>query len=231
MTQVNEQLPQDQPVTREETDLVIADYLEQHPDFFERHPELLERLNIQAKDSGAVSLSGIQMQRQRRRIHELEEEVTELMSLASANDRTFNEFMALQQQVLNSTAGSEVVSAIKHKARELNLKAFVAVVGDNNLPLSQEAWSRFKRNNLNGKSAYLGRLKQGDRQALFGDAPDNVFPELGSYVILPLMRKDFEGCLIFSSEDGGHFQPEQDTLFLRHLALVTANMLSLLPWK
>ncbi|MEP8043392.1 DUF484 family protein, partial [Vibrio parahaemolyticus] len=25
----------------------------------------------------------------------------------------------------------------------------------------------------------------------------------------------------FSSEDGGHFQPDMDTLFLRHLSLVS----------
>jgi uncharacterized protein YigA (DUF484 family) len=221
----------DVPLSTQESDLVVADYLEQHPEFFERHPELLERLNIQAKDSGAVSLSGIQLQRQRKRIQELEEEVTDLMSLASANDKTFNEFMSLQQQVLSCERGCDVVNAIATKARQLKLTAHIALVGSKHLPLSGESWARFQRNNLQGKSAYLGRLKQGDRNALFDTLPSSVIPELGSYVILPLERSGIEGCLVFASEDGGHFRPEQDTLFLRHLALVTAHMLADLPWQ
>jgi uncharacterized protein YigA (DUF484 family) len=231
MSVVNPQDQSDAPLSTQESDLVVADYLEQHPDFFERHPELLERLNIQAKDSGAVSLSGIQLQRQRKRIQELEEEVTELMSLASANDKTFNEFMSLQQQVLSCEYGKDVVNAIATKARELKLTAHIALVGSEHLPLSGESWSRFQRNNLHGKNAYLGRLKQGDRNALFDTLPSSVIPELGSYVILPLERAGIEGCLVFASEDGGHFRPEQDTLFLRHLALVTAHMLADLPWQ
>jgi uncharacterized protein YigA (DUF484 family) len=39
------------------------------------------------------------------------------------------------------------------------------------------------------------------------------------------------GLLAFSSEDGGHFQPYMDTLFLRHLALVVAHMAETLPWQ
>ncbi|WP_143698132.1 DUF484 family protein [Vibrio sp. qd031] len=231
MSRVNTQNQPQEPLSTEETDLVVAEYLEQHPGFFERHPELLERLNIQAKDTGTVSLSGIQLQRQRKRIQELEEEVTDLMSLASANDKTFNEFMSLQQQVLSCERGSDVINAIATKARDLKLTAHVALVGSEHLPLSAESWHRFQQNNLHGKSAYLGRLKQGDRSALFDTLPSSVIPELGSYVILPLDKAGLQGCLVFASEDGGHFRPEQDTLFLRHLALVTAHMLADLPWK
>ncbi|CSI54983.1 3'-5'-cyclic nucleotide phosphodiesterase [Vibrio cholerae] len=39
------------------------------------------------------------------------------------------------------------------------------------------------------------------------------------------------GILAFASEDGGHFQPSMDTLFLRHLALVLAHLIETLPWQ
>ncbi|QAV05956.1 Protein of unknown function DUF484 [Vibrio cholerae] len=54
---------------------------------------------------------------------------------------------------------------------------------------------------------------------------------MGSYVVLPLQRQAPLGILAFASEDGGHFQPSMDTLFLRHLALVLAHLIETLPWQ
>lgn len=99
---------------------------------------------------------------------------------------------------------------------------------DEKYGLASEDWQRFATNHFNGKSAYLGRLRQADRQRLLGDRPA---PEMGSYVVLPLQRQAPLGILAFASEDGGHFQPSMDTLFLRHLALVLAHLIETLPWQ
>ncbi|KZW49365.1 3',5'-cyclic-nucleotide phosphodiesterase [Vibrio parahaemolyticus] len=141
---------------------VVAQYLKDHPDFFVQRPELVDRLSLPHADLGAVSLVHIQMNRQRQRIEELEEEITTLMSLAANNDRTFYEFMDLQGQILKC---------------------------------------------------------------------DMDVPEMGSYVVLPLVKKQTLGVLAFSSEDGGHFQPDMDTLFLRHLSLVVAHLAQTLVWQ
>ena len=93
----------------------------------------------------------------------------------------------------------------------------------------KDNYQRFATNHLNGKSAYLGRMRKADRELLFGD--NTRAPEMGSYVVLPLHKQSLQGILAFSSSDGGHFQPHMDTLFLRHLALVLSHLIETLPWQ
>lgn len=209
---------------------VVAQYLKDHPDFFVQRPELVDRLSMPHADLGTVSLVHIQMNRQRQRIEELEEEITTLMSLAANNDRTFYEFMDLQGQILKCGDFKQVINAIELKAKDLGLKAYVRQLSqcDAATQLSKESYQRFATNHLNGKEAYLGRLRKVDREALFGDMD---VPEMGSYVVLPLVKKQTLGVLAFSSEDGGHFQPDMDTLFLRHLSLVVAHLAQTLVWQ
>ncbi|TKF18759.1 DUF484 family protein [Vibrio genomosp. F6] len=214
---------------------IVAEYLRDNPDFFLQRRELVDRLSLPNHQQGAVSLVEVQLKRQRQRIEELEEEITTLMSLAASNDRTFYEFMELQEQILQCDNIAQVVKAIKLKAKDLGLKAYVRLLNQEvpelrlspELNLSKEGWARFSTNHLNGKDAYLGRLRKADREALLGE---HSGPELGSYVVLPLVKQSSLGALAFSSEDGGHFQPHMDTLFLRHLALVVAHLIETLTW-
>ncbi|SDH88400.1 hypothetical protein SAMN04488136_13410 [Vibrio xiamenensis] len=210
---------------------IVAQYLAEHPDFFLNRRELVDRLSLPHQEQGAVPLALVQMNRQRRRIEELEEDITGLMSLAANNDKTFHEFMSLQEQVLKCEALVPAFAAIKAMAKDLNLSAYVRLLDtpDDNYLLSQEAYQRFSTNHLNGKSAYLGRLRKADRHALFGET--SSAPEMGSYVVLPLYKGKTLGLLAFSSDDGGHFQPHMDTLFLRHLALVLSHLIVTLPWQ
>ena len=208
---------------------MVAKYLRDNPDFFQDRKELVDRLAINNVEQGAVSLVEVQLKRQRQRIEELEEEITSLMSLAANNDKTFYEFMALQDQVLKCRDFMQVIKAVEQKATELGLKAYVRILSQSGFyQLSDEGYAKFSLNHLNGKDAYLGRLRKSDRQDLFGE---QSAPELGSYVVLPLAKQSPIGLLAFSSEDGGHFQPYMDTLFLRHLALVVAHMAETLPWQ
>lgn len=209
---------------------VVAEYLKDHPDFFMQRPELVDRLSLPHPDLGAVPLVHLQLNRQRQRIEELEEEIAGLMSLAASNDRTFYQFMDLQGTILKCTDFKQVISAIEQKAQQLGLCAYVRLFSqcDASAQLSKEHYQRFATTHLNGKEAYLGRLRKVDREALFGEMH---VPEMGSYVILPLVKKQTLGVLAFSSEDGGHFQPDMDTLFLRHLSLVVAHLAQTLLWQ
>lgn len=210
---------------------IVAEYLRDHPDFFLHRSELVDRLSLPHHQQGAVSLVHVQLNRQRQRIEELEEEITAFMSLAANNDRTFHEFMDLQEQILKCSDMTQVVKAIENKAQALGLLAYVRLLASPkaDYQITQEQWQRFSTNHFNGKAAYLGRMRKVDRQALFGD--DTLAPEMGSYVVLPLAKASPQGILAFASEDGGHFQPSMDTLFLRHLALVLSHLIDTLPWQ
>lgn len=212
---------------------VVAEYLSDNPDFFAQRQALVDRLALPHQEQGAVSLVHVQLNRQRQRIEELEEEITTLMSLAKNNDRTFHEFMELQEHILRSDSLSSVLKSIEDMAISLGLVAYIRLVGvqggQDKYRLSKESYQRFATNHLNGKSAYLGRMRSCDRELLFG--PHSPAPEMGSYVVMPLNKTSLQGILAFSSSDGGHFQPHMDTLFLRHLALVLSHLIDTLPWQ
>lgn len=209
---------------------VVAEYLCDHPDFFHHHQDLVGRLSIPHQQQGAVSLVEIQLKRHRERIEQLEEEITQLMSLAANNDRTFHDFMQLQEQVLGCDQLSDVARYIEQTARQLGLQGYFKLLEAPAGPyhLSAENYARFATNHLNGKEAFLGRMKSADRELLFGN---QRVPELGSFAVLPIIRKKPLGVVVFSSDDGGHFQPHLDTLFLRHLTLVLSQLVETLPWQ
>ncbi len=210
---------------------VVAEYLRDNPDFFTDRRELVDRLALAHQEQGSVSLVHVQMNRQRQRIEELEEEITGLMSLAKSNDRTFHEFMQLQEDILKCDCLIDVVKAIEEVAKNLGLVAYVRLFDSESTrySLTREQYQRFATNHLNGKSAYLGRMRKVDRELLLGELSHQS--EMGSYVVLPLQKKALQGVLMFSSCDGGHFQPHMDTLFLRHLALVVSHLIETLPWQ
>lgn len=210
---------------------VVEEYLKDNPDYFLQRQELVEHLSLPSQERGSVSLVHVQLNRQRQRIDDLEEEITTLMSLAADNDRTFHEFMDLQEQILKCDDLSTAIQRIEHKAKSLGLEVYIRLVdaSEPRYQISLPQYQKFANQHLNGKSAFLGRLRNSDRHSLFGEYA--ATPELGSYVALPLVRKQVLGLLIFGSEDGGHFQPNMDTLFLRHLALVFSHLVETLPWN
>ncbi|GLO62308.1 3',5'-cyclic-nucleotide phosphodiesterase [Vibrio sp. MACH09] len=209
---------------------VVAQYLRDFPDFFQERRDLVDQLALPTREQGAFSLVELQIKRQRQRIGELEEEITDLMSIAANNDQTFHQFMGLQEKVLKCQSVQQVIECIEKSANQLSLKSHVKLIGSQSprYSMSHENWQRFATNHFNGKDAYLGRLKRQDRELLFGQ---ETTTELGSYVILPLSQSTPLGIIAFSSEDGGHFQPAMDTLFLRHLALVVSHLVSTLQWN
>ncbi|MFH0255555.1 DUF484 family protein [Vibrio rumoiensis] len=211
----------------------VAEYLKDNPDFFLHRPELVDRLAISHQHQGAVSLVEVQMRRQRQRIEELEEDITQMMSLAAKNDRTFHQLMDLQKSLLACQSIAALDQEIMQYSRKIGLKSHLLLLdhAKTDWHLSSETYKRFVTNHLNGKDAYLGRLNRQDRYALFGGDrfANNEMSELGSYVILPLAAHNKKlGLLAFSSQEGGHFQPEMDTLFLRHLTELVTFMVQLL---
>lgn len=210
----------------------VADYLADHPDFFHQHPHLLDRLHLPHVAQGSVSLWQVQMNRQRQKMTELEEEITQLMAIAAGNDRIFHQFMDVQLALLASKSGQEAYQHIRTLAKSLNLVVYFQWFErvSTGYCLTKAQWQRFAAQHIHGKSAYLGRLRQVDRQLLFGEA--NNAPEMGSYLVMPLMAaQNVQGMLAFSSQDGGHFQPSMDTLLVQHLVHIFSHLLQVLPWQ
>ncbi|GAD90731.1 hypothetical protein VHA01S_054_00250 [Vibrio halioticoli NBRC 102217] len=213
------------------TALDIEQYLLDNPDFFVGREHLIDSMSVPHHREGTVSLFELKLGRQREQIQALEKQKNELMTLASRNDRIFRHFMQLEKRILLAKSGEQVISALEKKAQQLELTVVVGVVGhvSSQLQINPQDWSKFKTQNLAERGAYLGRLKRSDRELIFTQG--TPVSELGSYAVLSFEHPSLEGFLCFCSEDGGRYQPSQDTLYLSHLAMVVAQQLTNLQWQ
>ena len=76
-------------------DQSVCDYLLQNPDFLYAM-RAVEQMAVPHPVRGTVSLVEWHMARQRNHIHQLENEITQLMEQASANHQLFDRLLSLQ---------------------------------------------------------------------------------------------------------------------------------------
>ncbi len=209
----------------------VEEFLRDNPDFFVGREELLDALTLSHEEKGSVSLVEIKLQRQREQLQSAQVEQQKLLNLISHNDRTLRHFIQAEKRMLFAHCGEQVLSVLEYGAEQLKLKAGLGIQDHQNsaVTVSKENWQRFKSQHLGERGVYLGRLKRSDSELLFGDKAANF--DLGSFVIISFEHPELEGFLSFYSEDGGHFEPSQDTLYLGHLAMVTAHQIRQLPWQ
>ncbi|MGL5707810.1 MAG: DUF484 family protein, partial [Aeromonas sp.] len=93
----------------------VLEYLARYPEFFQRHAAVLDRIRIPHERKGSVSLVERQLERQRERIEQLEQEITELMGIASENERIFRVYADLYGELYGCQTLFEV-SAVMGKA-------------------------------------------------------------------------------------------------------------------
>jgi len=73
----------------------VLEYLARYPEFFLRHGAMLDKIRIPHAQKGTISLVERQLDGQRERIEQLEQEITELMGVASENERIFRVYADL----------------------------------------------------------------------------------------------------------------------------------------
>ncbi|SIO23669.1 DUF484 family protein [Salinivibrio sp. ES.052] len=194
----------------------VAAYLKENPDFFVRQRDLLTQLTVPHGEQGAVSLVEIQLKRLRERVTELEEDITQLMSLGAKNDALFRAFSDAHQALLRAVDPLAVHQALRTLSEQLQLKVSVCVFSqiDGMTTIQRQVVEQLKSHHFAGRRCYLGRLRRVDAEVVMAQPP-----ELGSFALVPIKGEGKEwGLLSFASADGGHFQPEMDTLFLEQLA-------------
>jgi uncharacterized protein len=202
----------------EADEAMVLAYLSRYPEFFQQHAGMLDRVRIPHERKGTVSLVERQLERQRERIEGLELEITELMSLASANERIFRIYADLYGELYGCQTLSKLVSALQNAFVDqlrlsgvrlwLSPKQYQPGEGQRFLVLSKGI-EQIMGQRLPGQGFYFGRLSQSEQQQLFGS--DTL---VGS---VALMRLGELGLLAFASSDPGHFSPHSDPLLLGQL--------------
>ena len=207
------------------SDEVVSNYLLDNPDFFNRVPQLLTSLRVADQHRGVVSLVERQQQLLRNKVHALEEEITQLMSVANHNEQLFMLYSDLYLRLIDCQSASELLDCLHQATTELlSLSEFKLWLGDDH-PLThhsiitkdcggsiQNRWSKY--------DYYFGRLQQSEQTLIF----DGQIK--GSVVLIKLLHHDkVLGFLAISSDDAEHFDPRMDTLLLGQFRKLVAKLL------
>lgn len=203
-------------------DKKVAEYLLSHLDFFGLHPDLLTQLRIPHNERGTVSLVEMQLERLRNRVQELEGNIGNLVSLATKNSELFSVFSQAQQKLFQTHNIYQALMVLDDLSTQLGLEFSLRLFDslDEQIFLERRLFDNFRKSRLVARSVYLGRLRKTEAELLFEQPP-----QLGSFVVLPLGVDRMIGVLSFSSPDGGHFQPEMDTMFVEQLASVLTRLI------
>jgi len=207
------------------SDDIVVSYLQDNPEIFARHPELLSGLRLNDHQRGTVSLVERQQQQLRQKIHALEDEITQLMSIANNNEQLFSLYSDLYLRLLDCTSASELLDCLYQAITELlSLSSLKLWLID---PVDIEHHSLIKndcggivQNRLTNDDYYFGRLQQSEQQMVFSQVT------AGSVVLVKLeYNSKMLGFLAISSQDAEHFDPRMDTLLLSQFRKLIAKLL------
>lgn len=207
------------------TDDLVSAYLQENPDFFSRNNELMTGLRLPDTQRGTVSLVERQQQQLRQKVHSLEDEITQLMSVASHNESLFMLYSDLYLRLIDCHSANELLDCLAQTTTELlSLSAFklwLKNTGDiKHDSLSYNDCQGVMQNRLENSDYYFGRLQQSEQQLIF---KQNC---TGSVVLVKLVHEENElGFLAISSDDANHFDPRMDTLLLSQFKRLVAKLL------
>jgi uncharacterized protein YigA (DUF484 family) len=209
------------------TDEIIVSYLQDNPDFFNRNNSLLTSLRLTDEQRGTVSLVERQQHQLRQKVHDLEDEITQLMSLANHNEQLFVLYSDLYLRLLDCQSAEELLDCLHQTTTELlSLSSFkLWLVPTNNTEvihhsLSVNDCAGVMQNRLTNDEYYFGRLQESEQELIFSQ------PCSGSVVLIKLTHDEHVvGFLVISSEDAHHFDPRMDTLLLNQFKRLVAKLL------
>jgi uncharacterized protein YigA (DUF484 family) len=207
------------------TDELVSAYLQDNPDFFSRNNELMTGLRLKDNQRGTVSLVERQQQQLRQQIHGLEDEITQLMSVASHNENLFMLYSDLYLRLLDCKSANELLDCLTQTTKELlSLSAFkLCLMSDVDIEhdsLAKNDCQGVMQNRLSSSDYYFGRLQQSEQELIFSNHC------AGSVVLVKLTHDECElGFLAISSDDAHHFDPRMDTLLLSQFKRLVAKLL------
>ena len=207
------------------TDDIIVDYLHDNPEFFNRNPELINSLRLLDQNRGTVSLVERQQSQQRQKIHELEEEITELMAIANQNEQLFALYSDLYLRLLDCSSANELLDCLYQATTELLSLSGLKVWLKENTKVEHSSIVKndcagVMNNRLSKDDYYFGRLQKSEQELIFSQYQE------GSVVLIKLNHiNDDIGFIAISSADADHFDPRMDTLLLSQFRKLVAKLL------
>ena len=208
------------------TDELVSAFLQDNPEFFNRNSELMTGLRLIDTHRGTVSLVERQQQQLREKVHNLEDEITQLMSVASHNESLFMLYSDLYLRLIDCQSAGELLDCLSQATTELlSLSAFKLYLVDSGMveheSLSTNDCQGIMQNRFEISDYYFGRLQQSEQELIFSQTCT------GSVVLVKLEHDEkVIGFMAISSSDAHHFDPRMDTLLLSQFKRLVAKLLN-----
>jgi len=209
------------------TDELVVSYLQDNPEFFNRNNSLITSLRITDEQRGTVSLVERQQQQLRQKVHGLEDEITQLMSVANHNEQLFVPYSDLYLRLIDCQSTTELLDCLHQATTELlslsSFKLWLVSQGKTAFEhhsLSSNDCAGVMQNRLADNDYYFGRLQATEQELIFSHQCS------GSVVLIKLSHNEHViGFLAIGSEDAHHFDPRMDTLLLSQFKRLVAKLL------
>lgn len=209
------------------TDELVVSYLQDNPEFFNRNNSLMTSLRLSDEQRGTVSLVERQQQQLRQKVHGLEDEITQLMSVANHNEQLFVLYSDLYLRLIDCQSAEELLDCLHQATTELlslsSFKLWLAPSDSTEVThhcLSNNDCGGVMQNRLSNSEYYFGRLQASEQELVFSHQCS------GSVVLIKLTHNEQAiGFLAISSEDAHHFDPRMDTLLLSQFKRLVAKLL------
>ena len=207
------------------TDELVSAYLQDNPEFFNRNNELMTGLRLVDVQRGTVSLVERQQQKLRQKVHHLEDEITQLMSVANHNENLFMLYNDLYLRLLDCQSATELLDCLVQSMTEIFSLSTVKLYLTDAANIAHESLTNgdcqaVMTNRLATTDYYFGRLQQDEQALIFSHAC------IGSVVLVKLTHENQTlGFLAISSDDAHHFDPRMDTLLLGQFKRLVAKLL------
>ena len=212
----------------------VASYLRHNPDFFIQHSGLLVDIELSHDCGQATSLIERQTQVMRHKIQDYAERMSDILTTARRNDVQFEKTKRLVIELAAAADLNALTEALKQSftgefhADAVHLALFSCLNTTDNHPSLSSA-ENLDKNAYNADIQALASKDWAYCQVFKGGAMNPLFPnhsKLKSSAIVPLYLADQPlGVLIIASNSTDHYSDQLDTLFLNHVAAVTARCL------
>ena len=205
-------------------DLVLS-YLQDNPEFFNKHNEVLTTLRLRDSHRGTVSLVERQQTLLRDKVSALEEEITQLMVVASQNEQLFMLYSDLYLRLIDCQTANELLDCLYSATTEILSLSGLKLWLNQRVELTHDSLisnncEDIMQTRLQHDEYYFGRLQQSEQCQIF----DSVIE--GSVVLISLQyQEETLGFLAISSQDAEHFDPRMDTLLLSQFRKLVAKLL------
>ncbi|MDX7989033.1 DUF484 domain-containing protein [Xenorhabdus sp. 12] len=210
----------------------VVDYLLNNPDFFIRNANMVEKVRVPHPVRESVSLVEWHMNRQRKRIRYLEDDMVHLMEQAKQNEVLFIRLLQLFSDLSSAKSLQDLLSRLSSWAKTFGLSnCYIRLFSEKwhlgaplnspELAISRHTFEPVRIKLFGDKNHYLGSLHGPEILLLMPQAR-----HVGSVAISLLGPQGDLGMMIFNSHDKKHYHDGMGTDLLDHLAKLLPGLLA-----